>query len=350
MPLGRLPIETHILLPSQREQAYQLVEKEVEFGHQAFIIYPLVENEEEELNDFGLWYDEYLKGRQSSDEDYGEYQKRLENERLNEYIEAGQIAISTAKDIAFQIADAKIEALDYEIEESRRRQDEILKLIEIEQSAQEAGAANSIRTLERQYKKEKELEKKALRDRQQAQKVQQNINDLATLSEIGLAVAKIFASESKLGVVGVVSAIAGVATMLGSIVASRLQARKSIQGFADGTEYVEGRGYADGVDTVPAMVNKGERIIPTKENRKIPRNIKNKDLPTLIDAGIMYMNAMQGSMVTSNYINDFSKLENIQRNTLDEQKRTNTLLNKFMFISGDGKTIIDINGNKRQYV
>ena len=49
MPLGRIPIETHILLPSQRDQAYQLIKKEVENGHQVFIVYPQVENEEDEL-------------------------------------------------------------------------------------------------------------------------------------------------------------------------------------------------------------------------------------------------------------------------------------------------------------
>lgn len=49
MPLGRVPVETHILLPSQREQAYQLIKKEVKDGHQVFIVYPQVENEEDEM-------------------------------------------------------------------------------------------------------------------------------------------------------------------------------------------------------------------------------------------------------------------------------------------------------------
>ena len=43
MPAGRLPIETHILSPLERERAYALISSQVEKGFQAFIIYPLVE-------------------------------------------------------------------------------------------------------------------------------------------------------------------------------------------------------------------------------------------------------------------------------------------------------------------
>ncbi|NQS91442.1 MAG: ATP-dependent DNA helicase RecG, partial [Chloroflexi bacterium] len=46
MPPGRLPVETHILYPSEVERAYGLVRRQVELGHQAFIIYPLVEESE----------------------------------------------------------------------------------------------------------------------------------------------------------------------------------------------------------------------------------------------------------------------------------------------------------------
>lgn len=46
MPAGRIPIETHVLHPLERERAYQLIRSQVEAGHQAFIIYPLVERGE----------------------------------------------------------------------------------------------------------------------------------------------------------------------------------------------------------------------------------------------------------------------------------------------------------------
>ncbi|GAP14596.1 ATP-dependent DNA helicase RecG [Longilinea arvoryzae] len=43
MPAGRMPVETHVLLPLERERAYQLIRTQLKAGRQAFIIYPLVE-------------------------------------------------------------------------------------------------------------------------------------------------------------------------------------------------------------------------------------------------------------------------------------------------------------------
>jgi ATP-dependent DNA helicase RecG len=49
MPVGRLPIETQVMLPSERERAYQLIQTQIDKGYQAFMIYPLIESEDEEI-------------------------------------------------------------------------------------------------------------------------------------------------------------------------------------------------------------------------------------------------------------------------------------------------------------
>ncbi|HVN56230.1 MAG TPA: ATP-dependent DNA helicase RecG [Anaerolineaceae bacterium] len=46
MPAGRQEIETHVVLPVERERAYSLIRSQVNQGYQAFIIYPLVEQGE----------------------------------------------------------------------------------------------------------------------------------------------------------------------------------------------------------------------------------------------------------------------------------------------------------------
>jgi len=46
LPAGRQPIETHVLKPRERERAYTMIRAQVLEGHQAFIIYPLVEESE----------------------------------------------------------------------------------------------------------------------------------------------------------------------------------------------------------------------------------------------------------------------------------------------------------------
>jgi ATP-dependent DNA helicase RecG len=48
MPAGRQPVSTHILYPTERERVYTLIKSQVEEGYQAFIIYPLVEQGDNE--------------------------------------------------------------------------------------------------------------------------------------------------------------------------------------------------------------------------------------------------------------------------------------------------------------
>jgi ATP-dependent DNA helicase RecG len=48
MPAGRKPVETFVMQAISRERIYQLIEREIKSGHQAFIIYPLVEQGDDE--------------------------------------------------------------------------------------------------------------------------------------------------------------------------------------------------------------------------------------------------------------------------------------------------------------
>ncbi len=47
MPPGRQDVETHILLPRERERAYTLITNQVSQGYQAFIIYPFIGEEDQ---------------------------------------------------------------------------------------------------------------------------------------------------------------------------------------------------------------------------------------------------------------------------------------------------------------
>jgi ATP-dependent DNA helicase RecG len=46
MPVGRQPVSTHVLVPRERERAYALIRNQVQQGRQAFIVYPLIEENE----------------------------------------------------------------------------------------------------------------------------------------------------------------------------------------------------------------------------------------------------------------------------------------------------------------
>lgn len=53
MPPGRQTVNTHVLLPRERERAYALIRSQVSQGYQAFIIYPLVELGERDTDEEG---------------------------------------------------------------------------------------------------------------------------------------------------------------------------------------------------------------------------------------------------------------------------------------------------------
>ena len=59
MPAGRQLTETRVLYPNEREQSYQLIRSQIEKGHQAFIIYPLVEAENENQDERQAAVQEY---------------------------------------------------------------------------------------------------------------------------------------------------------------------------------------------------------------------------------------------------------------------------------------------------
>jgi ATP-dependent DNA helicase RecG len=46
MPVGRQPINTHVLTPQERERAYSLIRSQIEDARQAFVIYPLIDESE----------------------------------------------------------------------------------------------------------------------------------------------------------------------------------------------------------------------------------------------------------------------------------------------------------------
>ena len=48
MPVGRQPVETHLLQPGERKKAYEMIRSQIKNGFQAFIVYPMIEGEDDE--------------------------------------------------------------------------------------------------------------------------------------------------------------------------------------------------------------------------------------------------------------------------------------------------------------
>lgn len=80
---------------------------------------------------------------------------------------------------------------------------------------------------------------------------------------------------------------AGLVTGLLALAQAGVQAglilSKPVPAFASGTEYVELGNSPRGTDTIHAMLNEGERVVPTEINKQL-KGVKNEDLPKLMEA------------------------------------------------------------------
>ena len=97
MPPGRQPISTHIIYPTERERIYNLIRSQAEKGHQAFIIYPLVE-----------------QGDNDSDLAAVEEQERLQSEvfpNLNVGLLHGRLRPDEKESVMRQFRDKKFDIL-----------------------------------------------------------------------------------------------------------------------------------------------------------------------------------------------------------------------------------------------
>ncbi len=65
MPAGRTPVKTKWLTSGQRERAYEFIRRQVAEGHQAFIIYPLVEGTDGSGSDVKAAVDEHARLKSS---------------------------------------------------------------------------------------------------------------------------------------------------------------------------------------------------------------------------------------------------------------------------------------------
>jgi hypothetical protein len=128
---------------------------------------------------------------------------------------------------------------------------------------------------------------------------------------------------------GAVAAAASVAAGLANL--AKINATE-IPKFAEGTEYVGLGGNPVGTDTVPAMLNEGERVVPSDINRML-MGIPNESLP-----GMMQMAAL-GSM----------RMQQIAQAQLSQQQYTNRLLRGLQWQDHDG-SYVDLEGNRRKYV
>jgi|GEM_PF-6005527 len=205
-----------------------------------------------------------------------------------------QQTIQTSIDLLKEQARLEVEAYDRAISLQQGRVNEARKI---------ADAGNA-EYLQQETDRLNQLEAK----REQSARRQLEIDQAVQASQILVAVAGAAAQIAKGGTVNVITGIASVIAAIGTGISLVNQMKSSAPKFYDGTEYVELNGNPDGRDTVPAWLNKGERIVPHYINEQL-KGIKNKDLPKLVNGELFYNHMIQVNDKDLLDKNDNSNLE-----------------------------------------
>lgn len=140
-----------------------------------------------------------------------------------------------------------------------RERNRILKLMELEK---------------KKVEEQKRIQEQALLERKKIEQKQQRL-DIARAT-IGVATAVINALATQPFLVGLT--LAALASATGALQISQIKAQK----FAKGTNFVERNGQPKGVDTIPAWLNEGERVIDSTNNSMIPRTFPNELIPLAV--------------------------------------------------------------------
>ena len=262
---------------------------------------------------------------------------------LNEAIGTTVEAINGVIDAWLQEAEAAVTAANARVEAAQRALD-----AEIE--ARNNGYANNVVQAQKELELEKQQQQKAIEEKQKAQKAQLAIDTITQASSLITASANIWSSLSGIPIVGVGLAVAALATMWGSFLASKAKAAQvTKESYGDGTvELLQGGSHASGNDIDLGMTKDGKNrraeggeyfaIINKRNSRRfgsiIPDVINSFNDGTFADKYQRANSDMAGvalAMVGSNGT-DVSALERGVDAIRKQGERTR-------FVDGDGNTI-----------
>ncbi len=262
---------------------------------------------------------------------------------LKEAIGATVEAINGVIDAWLQEAEAAVTAANARVEAAQ-------SALDAEIEARNNGYANNVVQAQKELELEKQQQQKAIEEKQKAQKAQLAIDTITQASSLITASANIWSSLSGIPVVGVGLAVAALATMWGSFLASKAKAAQvTKESYGDGTvELLQGGSHASGNDIDLGMTKDGKNrraeggeyfaIINKRNSRRfgsiIPDVINSFNDGTFADKYQRANSDMAGvalAMVGSNGT-DVSALERGVDAIRKQGERTR-------FVDGDGNTI-----------
>ena len=149
-----------------------------------------------------------------------------------------------------EITEARLTAAEAALEQAQKEVDAAQKVLEYQLEARANGYANEVQTAQKELELKKKSEADALREKKKAQQAQANIDTLTQISSLVTASAIIWSSLSKIPVVGVALALAGITTKWGSFAFSKIKAAQvAKESYGEGhVELLQGGSHQSGND------------------------------------------------------------------------------------------------------
>ena len=172
------------------------------------------------------------------------------NEKLSAIKDAVQTAVGAIMDSVSQLislweeeAQAAVNAADKKVESAER-------VLDAEREAAANGYANNVRRAEMELNLAKKTREKALKEEEKAQKARLALESISQAASLVTASANIWSGFSEIPIVGPALAIAAIALMWGSFLASKIKAAQvTKESYGEGTvELLEGGSHASGHD------------------------------------------------------------------------------------------------------
>lgn len=222
----------------------------------------------------------------------------VSEEELQQISQTASLIFKEATELAIKDFDNQIKILDAQIAETDKRISEIQGKLSEAQDLEDRGLANNTKRLKEELDKQEKIKKDAEAKRRKAEnekaRQQLRLNALQTASSVVLSVAKLLATEAGKGIVGIITAVAGVATIFATIASAKKQAEalKEPEQFGEGGR-VGGKLHKHGGTIIEA--EKDEYVVRRKvsmANYKFLENLNNGkynglDLDRTIAAGLL---------------------------------------------------------------
>lgn len=162
--------------------------------------------------------------------------------------------VNSVVDAAGSIIDSWKQAADAAVESAEKQVEAVQSVLDAEIEARNNGYANNVEQAQKELELSKKQQAAALREQEKAQKAQIALDTVTQASSLITASANLWASLSKVPIVGYALAIAAIATMWGSFAAAKVKAvqvagiHKS-EKYGEGTiELLQGGSHASGND------------------------------------------------------------------------------------------------------